>query len=302
MALSRKLRIAALIAIPVVLGAAILRNAWGPGLLDTVDQLQTPSGAYDHQKDIAFGGHGQTLDVWSPTEKANGQRPVLIFFYGGGWAKGSADEYGWAARAFASKGFVVVVPNYRKVPHVRFPGFVQDAAEAVRWTADNIGRFGGDPERIAVSGHSAGGYIAAMLTLDPQWLAGAGAMPNAVKAVVGMSGPYDFYPYTGRAVAAFSAWPKPADTQPISFVRADAPPILLMTGTEDTTVRPRNARNLSARLKAAGAPVEKKEYAGLGHEDVAMALSLMFRSKAPVLEDSVTFLNAALAKDAAPAQ
>ena len=299
---SSKLRIVALIAIPVALGAAALHQNWGPGLLDTVDRLQTPTGVYKHRSGIAFGPHGQTLDVWMPSEKADAPRPVLIFYYGGGWVKGRAAEYGWAARAFASRGFVVVVPDYRKVPQVRFPAFVQDAADAVRWTQDNVAQFGGDPARIAVAGHSAGGYIAAMLTLDPQWLAAAGVRPGTIKAAVGLSGPYDFYPYTGRAVAAFSAWPKPAETQPLSFARKDAPPMLLITGTEDTTVRPKNARNLNAKLKGLGAPVEEKEYAGLGHEDVAMALSLLFRGKAPVLDDSATFLTEALAKPAAPAQ
>jgi acetyl esterase/lipase len=300
--MARPLRIAALIFVPLLLGAAALRSAWGPGLLETVDRLQTREGAYENRKAIAFGGHGQTLDVWMPTAKANAPRPVLIFYYGGGWAKGSAADYGWVARAFASKGFVVVVPDYRKVPQVRFPAFVQDAAEAVRWTEDNIARFGGDPGRIAVSGHSAGGYIAAMLALDPRWLAGAGATPNAIKAAVGMSGPYDFYPFTGAAVAAFGTWPKSDETQPINYVRKDAPPMLLVTGTEDTTVRPKNARNLTARLNAVGAQIQEKEYAGLGHEDVAMALSLLFRGKAPVLDDSAAFLAARLAKPATPAQ
>lgn len=299
---SRPLRIAAIIAIPLALGAAALRNAWGPELLDTVDHLQTPSGAYAHRKAIAFGAHGQTLDVWMPATQSSALRPVIIFYYGGGWVKGRVAEYGWAARAFASKGFVVVVPDYRKVPQVRFPAFVQDAADAVKWTEDNAARFGGDSGRIAVAGHSAGGYIAAMLALDPQWLAGAGAKPGVIKAAVGLSGPYDFYPYTGRAVEAFSGWPKPPETQPISFARADAPPMLLVTGTEDTTVRPKNARNLAARLKAVGAPVVEREYPGLGHEDVAMALSLMFRSKAPVLDDSAAFLTTRLAQPAAPAQ
>jgi acetyl esterase/lipase len=226
---------------------------------------------------------------------------VLIFFHGGGWVKGSRQEYGWAARAYASKGFVVVVPDYRKVPQVRFPAFVEDAADAVRWTKDNIAKYGGDPDRIAVAGHSAGGFAVAMLTLDRQWLAKAGA-PDAIKAAVGLSGPYDFYPFTGRAVAAMGEWPRPQETQPLTFARTDAPPMMLVTGTTDTTVRPKNARNLAAKLKALGATVELKEYAAQGHEDIAMALSLPFRGKSPVLEDTAQFLNAHLAKAARPAQ
>ena len=92
------------------------------------------------------------------------------------------------------------------------------------------------------------------------------------------------------------------ETQPLAYARKDAPPMMLVTGTEDTTVRPKNARNLAAKLAALGAPVELKEYAGQGHEDIAMALSLPFRGKSPVLEDTVHFLNAHLAKAAPPAQ
>jgi acetyl esterase/lipase len=140
-----------------------------------------------------------------------------------------------------------------------------------------------------------------MLALDRQWLMKAGAQ-GAVKAAVGLSGPYDFYPFTGRAIAAMGQWPHPEETQPLHYARADAPPMLLVTGTIDTTVRPKNARNLAARLRSLGAPVEEREYAGQGHEDIAMALSLPFRGKAPVLDDSVSFLNARLAKKSAPAQ
>jgi acetyl esterase/lipase len=203
--------------------------------------------------------------------------------------KGAASDYGFAARAYASKGFVVVVPDYRKVPQVRFPAFVQDAADAVKWTQDNIAKFGGDPNRIAIAGHSAGAHSVAMLALDPRWLAAAGA-PGAVKAAVGLSGPYDFYPFTGRAIAAMGQWPKPAETQPLSYARKDAPPMMLVTGTADTTVRPKNARNLFKALTDAGAVVVEKEYPGLGHEDIVMALSLPFRGKASVLDDTSTFL------------
>lgn len=280
----------------VVIVAAIAAFAYtrsGPALLDTLDRFWPGEGATKVADAVPFGKHGQTLNVWrNGSTKA---APVLIFYYGGGWVKGSAAEYGWAARAYASKGFVVVVPDYRKVPQVRFPAFVQDAADAVRWTRDNIAEFGGDPSRIAVAGHSAGAHSVAMLALDPQWLAAAGA-PAAIKAAVGLSGPYDFYPFTGRAVAAMGEWPRPAETQPLNFARKDAPPMMLVTGTADTTVRPKNARNLFTALKAAGAVVVKKEYAGLGHEDVAMALSLPFRGKAPVLDDSAAFVMTHLGK------
>ena len=264
-----------------------------PALLDLIDRFSPGDGASRVGSAVAFGKRDQTLDIWRSGDVTANGAPVLIFFHGGGWVKGSAADYGWAARAYASKGFVVVVPDYRKVPQVVFPAFVQDGADAVKWTQDNIAKFGGDPKRIAVAGHSAGSHTVAMLTLDPQWLAAVGA-PGAIKAAVGLSGPYDFYPFTGRAIAAMGKWPRPAETQPISYARKDAPPMMLVTGTTDTTVRPKNARNLFKALTGAGAVVVEKEYPGLNHDDIVMALSLPFRGKAPVLDDSVAFLNAHL--------
>ncbi len=278
-----------ILALVVTLAAvgAFLYTRSGPALLDTLDRLWPGEHSTQIVKAMPFGKHGQTLNVWRKGDAK--AAPVLIFYYGGGWVKGSADDYGWAARAYASKGFVVVVPDYRKVPEVRFPAFVQDAADAVKWTEDNIAKYGGDPNRIAIAGHSAGAHSVAMLALDPQWLAAAGA-PGSVKAAVGLSGPYDFYPFTGRAVAAMGQWPKPAETQPLTYARKDAPPMMLVTGTADTTVRPKNARNLFKALKAVGADVVEMEYPGQGHEDIAMALSRPFRGKATVLDDSSAFL------------
>lgn len=248
---------------------------------------------------VRFGSHGQTLDVWRAETGADAdKRPVLVFWHGGGWVKGARQDYAFAGRAFARQGFVVVIPDYRKVPDVRFPAFVQDGAEAVAWVRDNIARFGGDPQRIAFSGHSAGAHTAVLLALDPRWLKAADVDPGIVKAVVGLSGPYDFHPFTTRrSIDAMARYPDPKVTQPIDQARADAPPMLLVTSTRDETVRPRNAVNLSKRLKALGAPAELINYRGLDHEEVVMALSVPFRSRGSVLADSVAFLNRHLGKE-----
>lgn len=241
---------------------------------------------------VPFGDHGQTLDVWRAADATGHKaRPVLIFWHGGGWVKGARADYAFAGRAFARQGFIVVVPDYRKVPKVRFPAFVEDAADAVAWTRDNIARYGGNPDAIAFSGHSAGAHTAVLLALDPRWLTAAGVDPAIVKAVVGLSGAYDFYPFTTkRSIDAMASYPDPKVTQPITYARADAPPMLLITSSLDTTVRPRNAINLTARLKQKGATVAMINYRGLDHEEVVMALSKPFRSKGPVLRDSTRFL------------
>jgi acetyl esterase/lipase len=284
----------------LILGVVVLLAGLGimvatvspPGLLSILDaSVGGGWGASRPGSDIAFGTTGQTLDVWAPSDKAAAPRPVLIFWYGGGWVKGDRRAYAFAARAYAKAGFVVVMPDYRKVPSIRFPAMLQDGAQAVKWTRDHIAEYGGDPNRIAFAGHSAGAYTVAMLALDERWLRAEGVDPKIIKAAVGLSGPYNFYPFTSkRAIDALGNAADPKATQPITFARADAPPMLLVTSTADTEVKPHNAYDLAARLKQLGAPVTLINYPGLSHEDVAMALSKPFRGKGPVLTDSVAFL------------
>lgn len=286
-----------LAALAIVAGLGIMVAFTSPpALLSLLDGVMGGgSGAIRTASAVPFGTHGQTLDVWRPAGAAVPNRPVVIFWYGGGWVKGDRRAYSFAARALAREGFVVVVPDYRKVPTVRFPAFLQDGAEAVKWTRDHVAEFGGDPARIAVMGHSAGAYTAAMLALDRRWLEAEGVDPGTIKAAVGLSGPYDFFPFTSkRAIDAFQGVADPQMTQPLHFARHDAPPMLLVTSTGDDTVRPKNAINLDARLRALGAPVELKNYPGLSHEEVVMALSVPFRGKGPTLADSVEFLKRSL--------
>jgi len=243
---------------------------------------------------VSFGDDPRLkLDVWAPNARSVGPLPVVVFFYGGGWVSGERGDYGFVGRAFAARGFVTVIADYRLVPQVRFPAFIEDAARAVRWTRDHIADFGGDPGRINISGHSAGAYIGAMLCLDPRFLRDAGVGPRTVRSAALLSGPYDFYPFTEqRGRDALGAWPRPLETQPINLVRRDAPPMLLMHGTADTVVLPRNSQRLAAALTRAGATVELKLYPGRSHIDTIKSLSPVFRRTTSALADSVAFFNA----------
>lgn len=243
-------------------------------------------------RDVPYGSAPrQQLDVWAPASRSPEKLPVVVFFYGGGWHDGDRGSYAFAGRAFANQGFVAVVPDYRLVPAVRFPTFLQDCALAVKWARDHAADFGGDPARITLAGHSAGAYNAAMLALDGHFLRDVGVDPKIIRAAALLAGPYNFAPFdVGAAQNAFGAWPNVAQTQPISFARADAPPLLLMQGTGDDTVRPHNAGDLAVRLKAVGAPVALKLYPGKSHNDLVMGLSKPFRGNAPSLADSVVFL------------
>lgn len=264
-----------------------------PALLTGLDRL-TPGG---DSRQVASGisfTPKLKLDVYAPTgAKAGAALPVVIFYYGGGWVGGSRGGYGFAGSAYASKGFVTVVPDYRLVPGVRFPAFVEDSAQAVKWTRDNIARYGGDPRRINLAGHSAGAYNAAMVALDPHYLRDVGVDPKIVRSAALLSGPYDFLPFDEqRGRDALGHWPRPRETQPISFASAASPPMLLATGTADTIVRPRNSEALAARLQALGVAVELKRYPGKSHVDVAKSLSKPFRGTTPALADSAAFMAA----------
>jgi len=231
------------------------------------------------------------LDVWVPRRLPAKPLPVVVFFYGGGWVMGERAEYGFAGRAFAARGFVAIVPDYRLGPATRFPGFVEDGALAVKWARDHAARFGGDPKRISLSGHSAGAYIAAMIALDRRYLSDIGVDPKVIRSAALLSGPYDFYPFTEqRGRDALGQWPRPEETQPITFARADAPPLLLIHGGADTIARPYNSQRLAERLIKFGAPVTLRIYPGKSHVDTVKSLSPLLRGATPALADSVAFV------------
>jgi acetyl esterase/lipase len=275
------------------LSSAILSSCSPAGLLNGFSRIAGDQ-ARLAASGVPFGSDPRLkLDVWVPRQRAAELLPVVVFFYGGGWVAGERGEYGFAGRAFAARGFLTVVADYRLVPQVRFPTFVEDAGKAVRWAQDHAAEFGGDPRRINLSGHSAGAYIGAMLALDRHFLADAGVDPANIRAAALLSGPYDFYPFTEqRGRAAFGAWPRPLETQPIHFVRKDAPAMLLMHGTGDRVVRPRNSKRLAAVLTAAGATAELKLYPGKSHIDTIKSLSPLFRGSTTALADSIAFFNA----------
>ena len=242
-----------------------------------------PEGGFERTSGIAYGEDTrQRLDVYLPRVEAAAAAPVVVFFYGGRWQEGERASYLFVAQALVAQGFVVVVPDYRVYPAVQYPGFIEDGAHAVAWTRREIGRFGGDPARIFLMGHSAGAHIAAMLAYDEEFLAREGLRRSDVRGVIGLAGPYDFLPLTEADLfGVFSAASSLEATQPIRYVRGGEPASLLITGDADTTVKPGNTVRLAARLREKGSTVVERHYGSLNH------YTLLARLAAPLRDDAL---------------
>jgi acetyl esterase/lipase len=230
-----------------------------------------------------------TLDVCRPVDAV--AAPVIVFFYGGAWRSGNKELYRYIGKALARRGYVTVVPDYRIYPEVLYPAFLEDAAFAVRWVKDNVARFGGDPKKIFLKGHSAGAHIAAMLAIDGHWLQTVGLAPGRdIAGLIGISGPYDYMPLRDKVLMTIFGGADRPETQPIFHVRAGAPPALLMTGSNDRLVDPGNSTRLAARLRAAGNAATVRTYRRVGHYIIIAALAPLLRFVVPVLRDIDGFI------------
>jgi len=244
----------------------------------------TPASGYRLASGIEFDAeHHLALDLYTPVDVS--QSPVVVFFYGGRWEDGTREEYRFVGQALSQQGFIAVVPEYRHYPQVKFPAFVQDAARAVAWTQKQVGRYGGDPDKVFVMGHSSGAHLAAMLALNPQYLAEAGGDRKKLRGMIGLAGPYDFLPLTAPDLRDMFGPPERYElSQPISFVDGENPPLLLLQGEDDDNVDVHNTRNLAAAVQRAGGPVESYIYPEMSHRWIIATLASPLRGRSDVLE------------------
>ncbi|EJN00553.1 alpha/beta hydrolase [Phyllobacterium sp. YR531] len=277
-----------IVTVSVVIAAALAFAACSPA---RILNMATSANGADVQKNIAYGeGPRRTLDVYAPSGARNA--PVAVFFYGGSWQSGEKQTYQFVASAFAAKGIVTIVPDYRLSPEVHYQGFLRDGAMAVKWARNHAKQYGGDPSKLFLVGHSAGAYIAAMLALDDEWLDREGLSPaRDLKGFVGISGPYNFLPSDDKKIADIFATEKSSGaSQPINYAGGRNPPVLLLHGTGDNTVYPRNSTGLGDELRAAGSSVEVKLYPGVGHLGIIGAMGSPARFIAPTLKDTTDFI------------
>jgi len=262
--------------------AALLGGCSPAAILNTT----VPKKGYTLQAGIPYGdGPRRTLDLYT-SDRPHADGRTVIFFHGGSWDSGKKGDYLFVAQALAARGIATIVPDYRLYPEVRFPAFIEDGAQATRWAVDRVGA-----GKLFVMGHSAGAEIASMLVANTPYLADAGVDRRKLRGFVGLSGPYDFLPLTSaKLIDIFGGADNPA-IQAITFAQAPLPPALLIHGTADTTVYPRNSEHLTAAWRRAGAPVELKLYPDVGHIDIVAAFSDLLHKRAPTREDVVGWID-----------
>ncbi|MGL5561645.1 MAG: alpha/beta hydrolase [Tannerellaceae bacterium] len=188
------------------------------------------------------------LDVYYPDGQTN--VATVVYFHGGGLEAGSKT----VPNALREKGIAVVAPNYRLSPKANHPDYILDAAEAVAWTLQHIKSFGGDPTRVFVAGHSAGGYLTLMLAMDTTYLAKHGIDADQVAGYVPLSGQTNTH-YTIRKERGLKSEIPIIDTfAPIYHARKMGTPLILVTGDRDKELLARYTENLHMKniLEAVG--------------------------------------------------
>ncbi len=222
----------------------------------------------------AYAAQRCKLDIYVP-EEAN-HAPTIIWFHGGGLRSGEKQ----IPSRLREQGMIIVAPNYRLFPKVKSPVYIQDAAAAVAWVFKHISEYGGDPNLIYLSGHSAGGYLASMIGLDKQWLAAHSIDANSIAGLIPFSG-HTITHFTVREERGIAGEQPIIDAlAPLYHVRADAPPLILITGDRELELLGRYEENayMMRMMKVAGhKETILYELQGYGHGMTEPAFPILLR-------------------------
>lgn len=208
--------------------------------------------------------------------------PVLLYFHGGVWQRGDKGDYHNIGEALAARGVLAAIVNYRLTPPARHPEHVQDAARAVAWAIRHAAAYGGRPDRVFLSGHSAGGHLVTLLAFDPQYLHVEGAEPECLAGVIAFSGvfdlrrPIDDTPEGGfgrHIYPPFGRDPKVLDgASPIHHLHATRVPLLVVLAGEDYRDMQAQSKAFVDALRQRSIPVEFETVQGRGHFQLVQAI------------------------------
>jgi len=251
------------------------------------------SGGYSVQRGISYGPYDRNqLDHYvrdnTPADEIQ-TRPLILFFYGGSWQSGNRRNYRFVADTLCAMGCDVVIPDYRLYPEVRFSDMLEDVRLAALWILES-GQID-DRRPIFIMGHSAGAQLGSVLCLNRELLSHIDNIESRIAAFIGLAGLYDFYPFTEKSHWDLFA---PEDEYPLSqavnFVRQDAPPLYLLHGKEDLTVRRGQSKSLMEKQIAVGGQASREVYEGVGHVDLVVSFSVFHRRNNRVIENIKNFI------------
>lgn len=211
----------------------------------------------------------QKLDLFVPKGKKD--FPVVFFIHGGAWSSGDRKMYGSLGSVFARNGVGAVIISYRLSPQVSHPAHIEDVAAAFAWTKKNIARYGGRPDQIFVTGQSAGGHLAALLTTNEKYLAAHGLSPQDIRGCMPISGVYSFPGNRFRRVLGDDP-EAPADASPVNHVSGNEPPFLILYADGDFPGCDLMSKQLGRELAEKKVESEVREIEGRNH------ISIMLRA------------------------
>lgn len=244
-----------------------------------------------YKSGAALSDYEQTrckLDLYLP--EAGDDFPVIVWFHGGGLTAGDKAEATQAAiaRTLAGRGIAVASVNYRLSPQAGFPAYVDDAAASVAWVLEHVGEYGGAADEVFVSGHSAGGYLAAMVGVDAEFLAAHGHDTGELAGLIPISGQMVTHATVRDERGLDNQQPLIDAAAPAFHVRSDAPAVLAIAGSEDLPARPEENRYFIAALKAVGHPdASYREFEGRNHGTIVTQIP---DGADPVAETIVAFV------------
>lgn len=202
----------------------------------------------EEEKQDAYFAERCKLDIYYPENTKN--ITTVVWFHGGGITSGNKH----IPEKLKKQGIAVVAVNYRLSPKAKCPAYIEDATAAVAWTFKNIEKYGGDPKKIVVSGHSAGGYLASMIGLDKKWLAKYDIDADKIAMLIPFSGHCITHMTIRKERGISDKQPIVDEFAPLFHVRADAPPLVLITGDRELEMLGRYEENayMLRMMKIAG--------------------------------------------------
>ncbi len=267
-------------------------------LVNTTVSLDVPYTSSGHPKN--------RLDLFCPND---GNWPVLVFVFGGGWDSGDKalrvggkDVYGNIGRFFAARGIGVAVVNYRLQPEVTWREQVDDVASSVAWIKHRAAEYGAATNQIFLAGHSAGGYLASFVALNSEPLARHSLSPQDVRGVVSVSGAgldmadeetyrlgekRSYYEKRFCDAGCPPGWD--VEASPVHYVTINSPPFLILYAGGEKKALHRQSQRLAEVLKARGNEVSLVEVPGQSHQRMVLVLSRADRTAAGAILDFIKY-------------